>query len=269
MRVDLHNHTIHSDGVLTPQELLNRAIKNNVDIFALTDHDSVFGDDEIYELSKETNVRIIKGLELSTYYKGESVHVVCLFKDNVIPPLMYKFSKDVLEARKERATKMMSLIHEIYHLEYDMDELIKESEVITRANMMRHLAKHNNLTLKEASKYICNESKAYIPSTKLPVEDGLKLAREAGCFCIFAHPCLIKNQEYVEEILQYGFDGIEVRYPSKKNDEAHFRELAKKYNLIPSAGSDCHGDETHADIGTCTLNEEEFRPLAERLNFKL
>ncbi len=269
MRIDLHNHTIHSDGVLTPKELLDRAIKNKVDIFALTDHDSVFGCDELEELAKGTKVRIIKGLELSTYYKGESVHVVCLFKDNKIPKLMYDFSKDVLEKRKARAIKMMNLIGEIYHLKYDMEELISESEVITRANMMRHLAKHNNLTLKEAAPYINNDSKAYIPSTKLAVLDGLKLAREAGCVVIFAHPCLLKHQEYVEEILKYGFDGMEVRYPSKKNDEAHFRELCKKYNLIPSTGSDCHGDETHADIGTCTLNEEEFRPLAEVLNFKL
>ena len=125
----------------------------------------------------------------------------------------------------------------------------------------------------EAQKYIRNDSKAYIPSTKMSTEDGVKLAREAGCVVIFAHPCLIKNQEYVEEILKFGFDGIEVRYPSIKNDEEKFMRMAKKWNLFISAGSDCHRgaepDGDHGDIGTCTLNEEEFKPIAKLLNFEI
>ena len=85
MRIDLHNHTIHSDGVLTEEELIKRAVMNNVDVFALTDHDSIYGCDNIVEISKKYNVRVIKGMELSTTYKGESIHIVCLFKDNIIP----------------------------------------------------------------------------------------------------------------------------------------------------------------------------------------
>ena len=60
MKIDLHNHTVHSDGVLTSEELLKRAINNKVDVFALTDHDSVFGCDEIEQLSKDENVKTEK-----------------------------------------------------------------------------------------------------------------------------------------------------------------------------------------------------------------
>ena len=272
MRIDLHNHTIHSDGILTALELVKRAALNHVDIFALTDHDSVFGDDEAYEIGKEYGVRVIKGLELSTYYKGESVHVVCLFKDNVIPQAMWDFSRDLKEKRRKRAIDMMNKIHDIYGLKIDLDELLK-GEVITRANMLNNIAKCNDMPREEAAKYIRNDSKAYIPSTKMSTEDGVKLAKEAGCVVIFAHPCLLKNQDYVEEILEYGFDGIEVRYPSEKNDEEKFLKIAKKWNLLISAGSDCHRgaepDGDHGDIGTCTLNEEEFAPIAKLLNFEI
>ncbi|MBQ9124986.1 MAG: hypothetical protein IJY14_04755 [Acholeplasmatales bacterium] len=103
----------------------------------------------------------------------------------------------------------------------------------------------------------------------MTVIEGINLARRANCVVIFAHPCLLKKQENVEKILQYGFDGIEARYPSRKNNEEELTKLAKKYNLFISAGSDCHGDSTHADIGTCTLNEEEFKVIAEKLNFKI
>ncbi|MCR5231308.1 MAG: PHP domain-containing protein [Acholeplasmatales bacterium] len=272
MRVDLHNHTFHSDGILSEEELVKRAILNHVDCFALTDHDSVFGCEKIYEIGKKYGVKVIKGMELSTYYKGESVHIVCLFKKNIIPKSIYDFSYDFKEKRKNRAILMMQKIKDIYGLSMNVDELIKKSEVITRANMLNHLMEYNNLTREEAQKYISNDSKAYIPSTKMSVADGLKLARSADCFVIFAHPCLIKNQEYVEEILKYGFDGIEVKYPSKKNDEAKFRALANKYNLLISAGSDCHRgnlpDLNHGDIGTCTLTEEEFKPILEALEIE-
>lgn len=272
MRVDLHNHTNHSDGILTEEQLVKRAVLNHVDVFALTDHDSVFGCDEIERIGKLYGVRVIKGMELSTYYKGESVHVVCLFKNNIIPESMWKFSRDLKEKRKKRAIDMMNKIHDIYGMKIDLDKLLK-GEVITRANMLNNIAECNNIPREEAAKYIKNDSLAYIPSTKLPTEEGVKMAREADCVVIFAHPCLLKHQEYVEEILEYGFDGIEVKYPSAKNDEKHFRELAKKWHLLPSAGSDCHRgaepDGDHGDIGTCTLDLEEFKPIAELLNFKL
>lgn len=266
MKIDLHNHTNYSDGVYTPKELLDRAILNNVSYFALTDHDSVFGCEELYELSLNTNVKVIKGMELSTYYKKESVHIVCLFKNNIIPQEMIDFSKQNLEKRALRAINMMNNIKDIYNLKVDIDELLRENKIITRANMLRNIMKHNNMTKEEAEFYISNESKAYIPSTKMSVLDGLNLAKKAGCFTIFAHPCLIKNQEYVEEILQFGFDGIEARYANKKNDEEKFIKLAKKYNLLISAGSDCHGDSTHADIGSATLSYEEFLPIKNILN---
>lgn len=269
MKIDLHNHTIHSDGVLTPKELVERAVKNHVDIFALTDHDSVFGCDEIVEIAKDYPVRVIKGLELSTDHKGDSVHIVCLFKNNIVTPNMIEFSKNIVKKREERAIKMMNNIHDIYGLKIDIDDLFKDAQVITRANMLRSIARINNLSLEEASFYVSNDSKAYIPSTKMSVKEGIALARENNCFVILAHPCLIRYQENLREILDYGFDGIETRYPSVKNDEEYFKKIAKEYKLIPSAGSDCHGDITHSDIGTSTLNEKEFKAIAERIGFKI
>ena len=267
MRIDLHNHTNYSDGVYSPKELVLRAKQNNVDVFALTDHDSVFGDDEIYEIAKKENILVIKGMELSTSFDGESVHIVALFKNNVVPKAMIDFANEFILKRKERAIKMTENIHKYYGLNVDIDELVNECVVITRGNILRHVAKHNNMTNAEATKYILPDSKAYIPSTKLDTIEGIKFLKDNGCIVIFAHPCLLKKQENVEKILSCGLlDGIEVRYPSVKNDEAHFTELANKYHLFKSAGSDCHGDNTHADIGTCTLNEEEFKIIREKLN---
>ncbi len=267
MKIDLHNHTNFSDGLYTPKELLKRAEENKVDVFAITDHDSIFACNELLELSKKSKTKVILGMELSTYYKGESVHIICLFKNNIIPDEIYSFSYENKERRKIRAIQMMENIQNIYNLKVDIPELLSENEIITRANMLRNIMKHNSLSLSEASYYVSKDSKAYIPSTKMSVQSGLEFAKKAGCVTIFAHPCLVKK-EYVEEILKFGFDGMEVRYPSSKNNEEELTLLAKKYNICISAGSDCHGDNTHADIGTCTLNYEEFKPILSKLNIK-
>lgn len=267
MIIDLHNHTKYSDGVDTPLELFNSAKRNNVDIFALTDHDSVFGCQELLELDGKDNIRVILGMELSTDYKRKSVHIVCLFKNNIIPEEIKQFSIDMLNKRKDRAIIMMNKIHDIYGLKVDIPKLIEQSDIITRANMLRNIAECNNLSLEEASFFVSNKSAAYIPSTKLSAKDGIAFAKKCGCVTILAHPCLLPK-DIVDEVISFGVEGIEVKYPSNgPNDEEYFRNLAKKHNLLISAGSDCHGDSTHAPIGTSTLTKDEFMPLAERIGF--
>ncbi len=270
MKIDLHNHSNFSDGLYSPKELIELAEKQNINIFALTDHDSVFGCDEIQKYSKDSKVKVINGMELSTDYKGKSVHIVCLFKNNIVPERLKEFSLNKKIEREKRAIKMMEKIRDIYGLKIDLDELFKGSEIVTRANMLYNIAKCNNLTHKEAEKYINNDSKAYIPSTKLKTEDGIKFAKECGCLTILAHPCLLPR-EYVEEIVKFDLDGIETRYPKNQNDdELYLTALADKYNLIKSAGSDFHGDSgtKHAMIGTSTLDYDEFNIIKERLNLK-
>ena len=270
MKIDLHNHTFYSDGKYSPEELVLRAKRNGVSVFALTDHDSVFGCDEIESIAKKHGIKVIKGMELSTYHKGESIHIVSLFKNNIVPKSLLDFSYNHLEKRRQRAIKMMENIKEIYGLKMDIDELVKTSKIITRANMLRHIMKHNNLTREEAIPYISSKSKAFIPSTKMSVEEGLKLLREADTVVILAHPCLY-TESYLDEILPLGFDGMEVKYPSPKNDEAKMRKYQEKYHILASAGSDCHGEGDgivgdHGDIGTSTLTEEEFLPIKKLLN---
>lgn len=267
MKIDLHNHSVYSDGLFTPKELIDIAIKEQVDVFALTDHDSVFGCDELQELSKNSSVKVISGMELSTEYKNCSVHIVCLFPKNQVPQELLEFSKRKKEERKKRAIQMMQNVERIYGLKVDIPALIAENEVITRANMLYQIAKLNHLTQKEAEPYVDKTSKAYIPSTKLQTKDGVKFVKDLGCLTILAHPCLLPRN-LVEEIVQFGVDGIEVNYPKNKDDdEVYFRKLAEKYHLFASAGSDFHGDSgtKHAMMGTSTLSEQEFLPIQERL----
>lgn len=270
MKADLHNHTTHSDGTLTPKQLIKRAVENGVNIVAITDHDSVFGIDEAIDAGKELNVLVIPGIELSTEYKNESIHIIGLFIDGIVPKFFQDFSNELVNRRIERAVKMMNNIKDIYGLEVDIDYLLKNGHIITRGNMLRCLMHCNKqLSMDEARKYINKDSKAYIPSTTLSTKDGISLLREHNALAILAHPTLLTNVT-AEEIVSFGCDGIEAIYPAnKQNDEELFRQLALEKNIFISAGSDCHGDKSHSDIGSATLGKGEFEIIAKKLKLKL
>lgn len=82
LRADLHMHTTSSDGTFTPTELVNHAKMRNIDIIAITDHDTVEGIEEAIEAAKAVNIRVIPGIELSTTYNGENIHIIGYFKGN-------------------------------------------------------------------------------------------------------------------------------------------------------------------------------------------
>lgn len=266
MRIDLHNHSKYSDGLYSVKNLIEIAKKQKVDVLALTDHDSVFGVDEAYEIGAQYGIKVLKGMELSTFYKGNTVHIVALFKHNIVPKELYDFSQNIIDIRNNRCIKMMENIRNIYKVKTDMDYLFKDATIITRANMYQCLIHSNpNLTHEEAHQMVSDKSPAYIPSTKLDTVSGLKMLRELDSIAILAHPTLIKR-DIVEEIVKLGFDGIEARYPlNKENDFEYFADLAKKYNMFISAGSDFHGDDRHAMIGTSVLNEAEFKIILNKL----
>lgn len=266
MKVDLHNHSYYSDGVDSIDGLAKKAKLAGVSVFALTDHDSVIGALNIPENLKNT---ILPGIELSTYLNGESVHIVGLFKGGVIPDEIIKFSKDFLAKRKERAIQMMNKIKEIYGLKVDLDDLLKSADktAVTRGNMLRNLMKCNELTLQEAQLYISNKSKAYIPMSKMLPNDGIDFLKRNNCFTILAHPVLLKK-ETLEMLDLSLFDAIEARYPKNGiGDFEYFANLAKQHKILISAGSDCHGDLSHSNIGTSCLTKEEFKPIAFSIGY--
>ncbi|MCR4661752.1 MAG: PHP domain-containing protein [Clostridia bacterium] len=278
MKIDLHCHSTFSDGVLTPRELVLRAKANNVDYLALTDHDTLLGLPDFMNSGKELNLNTIEGIELTTYYndngKTEHIHCVGLAKKDAKKDSLSNYLKEINKKRKNRALEMLSRIHDIYGYTVNLDEISKTNSVITRKSMLDHLVKENSNIDPQVLRISTSlDSKAYVPTKYIKVEDGTRLLKENNFFVIFAHPCLVKNQLIVETIIKLStFDGIEVKYSYIYNDEQHFKGIAQKYNLLFSAGSDFHSptesQKKHGDIGSSTLNEDEFKPMKEILNLK-
>ena len=265
MKVDLHSHSIFSDGKKTIEELVNFAKERNVDIFALTDHDTVLGDLEVDEYNKD-KLTIIKGVELSCEYKGEIVHIVGLFKNNIVPEYMKELSIKLEDQRRDRAIKMLNGIKEKYNAKIDIDSFIRENRIVTRKNIFNHIEKNNkNFTHDEIKIMAGRKSLAYIPSFKFDVMEAINLLHNNNAISIFAHPCLIENKDVLAELLTFPFDGIEAKYANPANDYEYFKKVAEERGLLISAGSDYHGDKTHGKIGDVYLDGKEFEPIKRLL----
>lgn len=265
MKIDLHNHSTYSDGLYDVDGLLKYAKENNIKIMALTDHDTIDGVSEAMLKSKAYGIKVIPGIELTTEYKNEPVHIIGLFKNNIVPNSVQEYSSYMKKLRKDRAIQMLEGIKEIYKINVDFS-LAKDMNVITRGNLLQIILK-SNPSIDEASalKYVSKDSKAYIGIKRFNVSEGLNYLKENNCITILAHPTLIK-QENLEEVLAYPFDGIEARYPKNKlGEEEVFTNIAISRNMFISAGSDFHGDISHADIGTCVLSIEEYEKIKKKL----
>lgn len=247
--VDLHTHSNKSDGSLSPTALIDEAKSIGLSAIALTDHDTIDGLEEAINHGNEIGVKVIPGVELSTEYMGRDVHIVGLFidyKNQSFLDLLKKF----VDSRDERNRKMCQKLTDagmpvIYE---ELIEMFGES-VLTRAHYARYmLSKGYIKSLPEAfERYIGDHSPYYVPREKVTPKQGVELILNAGGIPVLAHPILYKLgkdalNKLVSELKEYGLVGIEAIYSTYTNaDERTIRDLAKKYNLLISGGSDYHG----------------------------
>ncbi len=265
MRADLHSHTTFSDGLLSVDELLDRAIANNVDVIAITDHDCLDGSELAFHTKK--NIKVIYGVELSTERNDESVHILGYFKEPIVDGSLPSILKKQRENRVNRALKILALLDEHFNIKLD-PSFIYEIDSITRGTIANEIIKQGyQYTKKHIFDYMLgNGCKAYLPSTKMSTEYGIKLIHDNGGIAVVAHPCLYKKN-YVYDIIKMGIDGIEGRYPSKLNDEAMYRRFTKNNNLLFTAGSDFHyiNDSGHGEVGECTIDGKDLEKFLEVL----
>lgn len=247
--VDLHVHSNRSDGSLSPSDLVLEAKKKGLCAFALTDHDTVDGIDEALSTAKDSGIRLIPGIELSTEYEGKDIHIVGLLIDKEQPVFKEKLKKFV-DSRTERNRKMCQRLTDA-GLPLTYEELQEEfpDSVITRAHYAQILLKKGYIkSLKEAfDRYIGDRGPCFVPREKITPEDGVRLILNAKGIPILAHPLLYgmgeeRLQCLIERLKDAGLVGMEAIYSTyTPSEEVQMRRLAEKNGLLPSGGSDFHG----------------------------
>ena len=260
--IDLHTHSTCSDGTLSVKELIDKAHEKNLAAIALTDHDTVEGIDEALEYAAEKypDLEVIPGIEFSTENEGKEVHVVGLYIDH-----HDKEFKDGLRAfvdsRTGRNIKMCKKLTEEAGIPISYEELEKEfpDTVITRAHFAKFMVERGYVKSRNEvfDRYIGDHALYYVGREKIAPEDAIKSIINAKGVPIFAHPILCRLSDerleaLVSKLKDAGLVGIEAIYSTYElRDERQIKELAKKYDLLVSGGSDFHGsNKPDIDLGT-------------------
>ena len=276
IKADFHVHTSSSDGVLSPKEVVFKAYKNNVKYLSITDHDTVSGLDGALVESQKYDISFIPGIELSTQYNNESIHILGYFKDKSYNNQNFIQELDKIKNHRIiRAQKITKKLDDEFNIKISFEKILKESkDTIARPHIAKAIidAGYDYSHDEIFDKFIGKDSKAYVPTLKLSTEYGINLLKKYNALVFLAHPKLIKNTP-IEEFIKMNIDGIESIYYQNTTEETnYYLNLAKEYNLLNSCGSDFHGiqnDTRHGDIGSMEISSENLSNLLEKLQIKL
>jgi 3',5'-nucleoside bisphosphate phosphatase len=242
-KIDLHTHTLCSDGVYSPAELVRIASGKDLSVISITDHDSVNGIDEAIECGKAFNLEIVAGLEISTDVDNKEVHLLAYFIDHNNEELQ-KYLSFFRDERFHRAKRIIDKLRKLgFSISIDdvMDRT-KNSAVgrphIAYTMLDLGLIKNYNEAFE---RYIGDYGPAYERKIHVSIQSALKLISDAGGLSFVAHPGNMK-EPLLQNLINSGVDGIECVHPSHNEGQIQFyRGIVNQYCLLESGGSDFHG----------------------------
>ena len=252
--IDLHTHSIKSDGALTPTELVKRAAARGVTIQALSDHDTLAGVAEAVAEGKRLGVRIIPATELNTESEWGDVHVLAYFVD----PNDAAFEEKLKWLRENRGRRIDLMVENLNRLGYkvslDRVREIAQGGSLGRPHLAQALFEAGHVPSYDAAfdTLISKESPAYVSRVGLAPLEAVELVRTHGGVPALAHPGTVLGLEsLLPQLVSAGLRGIECYYGSHTPTRtAGYLRLAARFALVPTGGSDFHGRGDHgADLG--------------------
>lgn len=270
--IDLHMHTYHSDGALSPFELIKKTKEAGLSVISITDHDSINGFQDAYVYGKELGVEVIPGVEISTDLEDKEIHLLGYF----INPENDELTKYLSFFREERFHRAKRIINKLRNLglKISIDDVLDRAKnsSIGRPHIANTLTEMGLVkSFNEAfEKYIGDFGPAYERKIHVSPHSALKLINEAGGLSFLAHPGFM-NESILLNFIKSGIDGIEVIHPQHSSNQIRFyRGIVNQYCLLESGGSDFHGGEKWDDgnLGKYTLSQSSFDAMKKMLGKK-
>lgn len=243
-KADLHIHTTSSDGMLSPEEVVKWAVYKKLSAIGITDHDTIKGIQPAIDYSINYKIEIVPGIELSTEYNEEEIHILGYYIDYKKDWFQQKLN-EIYESRYNRAIKMIEKLSDLgIQITLQQVKNIAEAGTIGRPHIARAMQEKGYIdNMKDAfKKYIGKGCPAYVERYKITCEEAIDMIKALGGVPVLAHPGLINSKVNLNKILDIGIEGIEV-YHSKHDDETvrNTYKLAVDRKLLITGGSDCHG----------------------------
>ncbi len=240
---DLHLHTNLSDGVLPVDEVVKISLRKGLRCISITDHDNL----DSYRLAQKsvenTGLEVISGIEISSVWQGKDIHILGYFCD----PTNLALNLELQEAAKGRALRVRSIIKKLNLLGVDISfEKVMtycKGRILGRPHVAMSLVGEEYVTsFSDAfSKYLGEGCPAFVEKRGLTPGQTIRLIENAGGIAVLAHPYKTSADSLIESLVEWGLKGIETYSPSQKgNAGKRYREIAKRFNLVGTGGSDFH-----------------------------
>ena len=249
MKGDFHIHTYYSDGVFSPEKIVDLAIDAGLQVIALTDHDNVlsYGVAQEYIKSKNiNNFKIIPGIEVNTLYKDYEVHILGYFPD-VTKSDFKSLLKSQQTARIKQTKEILRLLAKTEGIKIafeDVKDMVAEGGSIGRPHIAKAITNVGGTSnvMEAYSKYIHKDSPVYVERKTVSPFDAVEIIYDCGGIPVIAHPYDIDIAEkLIKELMNYGLRGIEAYH--RKHSPAiveYFSSMAENLGLIVTGGSDFH-----------------------------
>ncbi len=244
--VDLHLHTLASDGRLSPTELVNLAASQGLKVVAVSDHDTTEGLAEAYRAAEQfPDLQIIPAIELSTDIPGDEIHMLGYFlqyEDDEFQAILRRFRAGRLERGRLMVEKLVTLGLPV---EWERVQEIAGDGSVGRPHIA--LAMVEKGYFKEPKEafydYLGRNGQAYVERKKMTPAEGAEMLARVGGSAVLAHPAnLVDLDAKVAELKEAGLVGMEVHYAQYSPDTVDYLlSIARNHDLIPCGGSDYHG----------------------------
>jgi predicted metal-dependent phosphoesterase TrpH len=264
---DLHVHTNHSDGVCEIADVISSAKEKGISVLAITDHDTVDHFNEIKKFGNDFNIDVIKGVEMSCYDYDvfKKVHVIGLWLNDDTPNVKKLCDKTLRYRDNYHRDLIKELAEKGYEITYEDAKKYSKYSIVFKMNIFQALKeKYPNEMTKERYRELFASKTSKETDLKMryiPIEEGIKAIQEDGGITIIAHPCEYDNYDEIEKYVGYGLQGIEINHSKMKEiDYKRTLELATRYNLFKSGGSDFH-DPNYIKFGEFGLTKDQYKEL--------
>lgn len=268
--IDLHSHSTASDGVFPPAQVADLAAAAGLAVWALTDHDSVAGIPEAAGAAGRHGLRLVPGIELSTFIDRREIHVLGHFLDPGSRAIR-EFEDLLAEKRRVRMGEIIEKLAAVGVAVLPEDiEKYAGGKILGRPHVARALVEHGHASsVKEAfDRWLGDGKPAFVPRFRLEAKDAIALIRGAGGVATVAHPGLSRVERGdLQRMAEWGLGGVEVSHPEQNPSvRDKYRKLCGELDLVPTAGSDFHGEAVAPGrrFGDCSMSEAELAALEAR-----
>lgn len=269
MTADLHLHTHFSDGTFSPEQVVARAVHSNLNTLALTDHDTLEGCARMAAACRDASIEFLVGTELTVDFEGTELHLLGYGFNPACPALQQALERFQI-ARQARVHEMVDRLNRL-QIRLPIQEVLALANCRSpgRPHVARALVERGVCSsVDEAfTRFLKKDRPAWVPKAKVAVEDAIRLLHDAGGVAVLAHPGLNRADPYLPSLVEADLDGIECFHTKHSPaTSAHYLQLAARYQLLVTGGSDCHGmAKGRPLIGSLKLDAIHLEPLRKAI----